>query len=208
MKKLARQLIDKFSKTKLWKWFVLDFMRITSINHFFVRHSGKEFYHAYNLLRPGDIILTSDSLSLSSFAIPGEWSHAGICVGKGMEWEISEMLTTGYAKSHFYDIFTRAEKIKIIRCFGWSSDYVRKVINNVKSYSAAEYDYTFGINNNKDVAGTDIPFLYCSEMIWEADVARLLNVNLEDVAGLGRPYLSPDGLANSKNVITVWEKVK
>jgi len=47
--------------------------------------------------------------------------------------------------------------------------------------------------------------LYCSELVYQSDFERRLDVNLEDLAGLGRKYISPDGLYKAKNVRVVWD---
>ena len=45
-----------------------------------------------------------------------------------------------------------------------------------------------------------IEALYCSELIYHADEERRLDVDLSDVANLGRKYLSPTGLFNGDNI--------
>ena len=46
-------------------------------------------------------------------------------------------------------------------------------------------------------------FNYCSQLVTQADVDNILDVNWDDLAGLGVPYISPSGLDKGKNLITV-----
>jgi hypothetical protein len=50
--------------------------------------------------------------------------------------------------------------------------------------------------------------LSCSELVYEADFERRLDVNLEDVVGMGQLYISPTGLWHSTNTSVVIDTDK
>jgi len=161
---------------------------------------GRKYKHAYVLLNPGDIIVSKDKYKLTTYLIPGEFAHAALCVDKNMSglcpFEIAEMTHLGFTKSTFYDVFREATRIVILRCRNWDHKYIDKVISNCEFFEGVPYDNTFELG---------IKALYCSELIYEADVEHRLQVSLEDLMGLGRPYISPIGLLHAKNVDIIYD---
>jgi hypothetical protein len=162
--------------------------------------SGDKYKKAYILLKPGDIILTKDKWKLTNWLIPGEFSHACLCVGKEgdckSEFEIVEMTHKGFTKSEFYDVFREATRLVILRCTDWGAIYTINVIDKCKSFEGVPYDISFTLG---------VKALYCSELIYESDFDHILDVSLEDLMGLGIPYISPIGLYHAKNIEIIWD---
>jgi len=160
---------------------------------------GIKYHEGYKKLLPGDIIVTNDRKKLTSLLIPGEFSHAALCISKDQKWEVSEMTHTDYTKSAFFDICKESDRVVILRCDVWKKSYVLEVIKKCKGFVGAKYDQEFELG---------VEALYCSELVYMADFKKLLDVNLDDLAGLGRLYLSPDGLFKAKNVKIIWDSDK
>lgn len=154
----------------------------------------------YKKVKNGDFIVVVDNLKLTHFLIPGEFSHAALVIEKGAEWEVSEMTHHNYTKSTFFDICKEADRVVICRCRDWDDEYVKNVlVPECRSFVDVPYDLTFELG---------VKSLYCSEMVYQSDVEHRLQCSLEDLAGLGRPYISPVGLYHAKNIDIVWDSDK
>jgi hypothetical protein len=172
---------------------VIPYIRFTT---YYTDFPGKSFYSGYSVLKAGDIILTQDSKKLTGKLIPGEFAHAALCVSKNKKWETSEMTHEDYRLSTFFDICKESDRVVIIRCPDWDKEYIKKVVAKCKSFEGALYDAQFSLG---------VKALYCSELVYESDFEHRLTVNLEDLAGIGRPYISPDGLYKAQNASCVWD---
>ena len=101
---------------------------------------GVVYHKAYNLLKPGHILLSVDSKKLSTFFIPGEWSHSAICLSKDEEYEVAEMTQYHYTKSTFADFCFEADRVCIVECVDFDNEYISKFIDKCKEFEDAEYD--------------------------------------------------------------------
>jgi hypothetical protein len=153
----------------------------------------------YDAIQPGDIILSVDDKKLTTFLIGGEFSHAAMCVSKDKKWEVSEMTHTDYTKSTVSDICYEASRVVVLRCRDFDEKYTQAVVDKCKSFDGVPYDNMFELG---------VEALSCSELVYEADFERRLDVNLEDVVGLGQLYISPTGLWNSINTTIVVDTDK
>ena len=175
---------------------VVPFIRFTT---YYASIRGWKYQRGYSLLKPGDIILTTDKKKLTTLLIGGIFTHAALCVSKNSEWEISEMTHTNYTKSCFYDLCKEADRVMILRCLDWDSEYTKKVIEKCRTFIDAKYDTAFDLG---------IQALYCSELVYQSDFERRLKASLDDLAGIGRPYISPTDIYEAKNVQVVWDSDK
>jgi len=150
----------------------------------------------YKILQPGDIIITNDKWKLTSLLVPGEWTHAALCVDKGSEFEVAEMTHTDFTRSTFFDLCRESTRLVILRCVAWDAEYVKKVIETCLSFKDAEYDIKFEYG---------VKALYCSELVVSSDVEKRLQASDEDILGLGMKYISPTGIYKAKNVEVVWD---
>ena len=128
--------------------------------------------------------------------IPGDIAHAALCIARDCEWEISEMTHTNYTRSAFFDICKESDRVVILRCKDWDQKYIDAVVEKCKSFQDATYDISFEMG---------IKALYCSELVYQADFERRLDVKLDDIVGLGQKYISPTGLLKAKNCDTIWD---
>lgn len=188
-------------QSKLYSWLLIKIIPFIRFTTYYPSIRGATYHRGYEFLYPGDIILTRDDKKLTTALIGGEFSHAALCVGYGNRmkpgYEVAEMTHHGYTRSFFFDICKEADRVCIIRCVNWDKDYKKKVIENCLNCEDAKYDTEFSLSN--------IKAFYCSELIWHCDSEKRLQVDLSDLAGLGREYLSPTGLYKAKNIQVIWD---
>jgi len=196
LKKLKNKILIWFMDTSVYNYILLHIIPYIRFSVYYTSFRGWKYHQGYNLLEEGDIILTQDSKKLTTFVIGGEFAHAALCMSKDGMFEVAEMTHTHYTKSCFFDLCAEADKVTIIRCTDWDKDYIKKVIAECKTYEDALYDnkFQFGVKS-----------LYCSELVFQADFERRLKVSLDDIASIGRQYISPYGLYKAENVKIIWE---
>jgi len=187
-------------QSRIYNWLIVKVIPFIRISFYYSDMRGYKYKRAYKLLKVGDIIVCKDKWKLTTWLIPGEFSHAALCIAKGddgeLEFEIAEMTHNGFTKSTFYDIFRESTRLVILRCKDWDENYINKVVNKCKSFNDTPYDNSFVLG---------VKALYCSELIYESDFQGRLKVSLEDLMGLGRPYISPIGIYNAENVEKIWD---
>jgi hypothetical protein len=190
LKSLYRKLVNWVMSTQFYKYLlkhVIPYIRFTT---YYTSLRGKKYHLLYNQLQAGDVLLTIDRKKLTTVLIPGDFSHAAMCVSKDGTWETSEMTHDDYTKSTFFDICKESDRVVIMRP-NLSQHQIDDAISKCKSFEESKYDSSFDLG---------IKSLYCSELIYQSYANNTLKANLEDFVGLGRPYISPTGLYNSKNL--------
>ena len=194
-----KKILVWFMNTDVYAWLlkhVIPYIRFTT---YYTSLRGAKYQAGYKKLEPGHIILTIDNKKLTSLLIPGTFAHAALCLGKSNgsdTYEVAEMTHTDYTKSYFFDICKEADRVVILKCDNWDEEYTQKVIDKCLEFEDVTYDVKFDLG---------VKTLYCSELVFQSDFERRLDINLEDLAGLGRQYISPDGLYKAKNVKVVWD---
>lgn len=197
-KSLYRITINYIMHTKLYKFMlkhVIPYIRFTT---YYTNLKGWKYHKLYRALRIGDVILTIDKKKLTTILIPGEFSHAAMCVSRDLNWEVSEMTHDDYTKSTFFDVCKESDRVVIMRPT-LSRDQVNRAVGKCKSFEGAEYDSSFDLG---------LKSLYCSELIYQSYQDNSLNANLEDFVGLGRPYISPEGLYHAENLKLIIDSDK
>lgn len=193
---MKKKLLLWLMQTDFYAWLLLKIIPYIRISTYYTSLRGWKYRRGYALLETGDILLTIDRRKLTTFLIPGEFSHAAQCIGYGAEWEISEMDHLGYVKSTFFDLCKEADRVVILRCTDYDPAYISKVVAKCKTFEGVGYNITFDLG---------VKELYCSELVYQSDFERRLQVSLEDLAGIGRPYISPTGLYHAKNIKIIWD---
>ncbi len=195
-----RKFVSWLMTTRLYKHLLMHVIPYIRFTTYYTTLRGMKYHKLYKHLKPGDVILSTDRKKLTTLLIPGEFSHASMCVGvDGWNgWEISEMTHNHYTKSCFFDICKESDRVVIMRvicqpCFG---EHVEQAIERCKSYEHAEYDteFTLGVES-----------LYCSELVFQSYKDNCLQAPLDDLAGLGKPYISPTGLYHAKNLKVIMD---
>jgi hypothetical protein len=192
--------------TDFWVWALIHVVPYIRFTTYYPSLRGARYHSGYGHLKKGHILLTNDSKKLTSLLIPGEFSHAALCVDHATRrvkspwtvdsYEIAEMTHTNYTKSYFFDLCKEADRVVILECTDWDEAYIEKVTEKCREFEDTAYDVNFELG---------VKTLYCSELVYQSDVEKRLDVDLEDLAGLGRKYLSPDGIYKAENVKVVWD---
>ena len=194
-----KHLLVWLTGTRFWSWLLLKIFPYIRFSLYYTDFKGHQYFAGYELLQPGDIILTKDTRKLTTLLVGGLWTHAALCVGKGAPYEVAEMTHHNYSKSWFFDICKESDRVCIIRCLNWDVEYTKKVIEKCKSFEGTPYDVAFN---------TDIKALYCSELVWASDFEKRLLADESDAVGLGRQYISPTDLFEADNIEVVFDSDK
>lgn len=190
--------INWLMSTKFYKHILLKVIPYIRFTTYYPDMMGKQYTKLYDAIEPGDIILTIDRRKLTTVLIPGEFSHAGMCISKDGEWETSEMTHNHYDKTCLFDMAKSADRIVIMRPT-LPLSVVTKAIKKCKSFEGANYDTSFSLG---------VEALYCSELVYESYENNILGVDISDLLGLGKPYISPSGLYTAKNLRVVIDSDK
>lgn len=196
MKNLKRRLILRATKTTPYRWLLLDVLPYIRFTCYYTSFKGWMYQRGYQLLEPGQFLLTNDRWKLTSLLVPGEWTHAAFCVARGTEFEIAEMTHTNFTHSTFFDLCKEATRVAICDCYDWDQDYKKEMIARCLSFDGTPYDVSFE---------NGVAALYCSELVYVSDFERRLKASTEDMLGLGMPYVSPDDLWEAPNRKLIWD---
>ena len=151
---------------------------------------AKQIRRALAVLKPGDVVVRKYNTYLSSYFIPGRFSHSGVYVGKqtvdGMEnvEVVVHALGTGVQMTDAADFFMCCDEFAILRpktghlmesvdehgnlvIKDRSENVEQKACRIAKSYIGATYDYKFDIcedYKNEDEVQKRTKSVYCHEL--------------------------------------------
>lgn len=192
-----RRILVWITNTKLWSWLLIKVIPFVRFSMYYTDFTGRQFHQGYMKLQTGDIILTKDKRKMTTLLIGGTFTHAALCVGTTVtDYQVAEMTHHNYSKSYFFDICKESDRVVILRCKDFDSEYIRHLVEKCKSFQDCKYDVEFDL---------DVKALYCSELVYQADFERRLQIDLSDIAGLGKPYISPTGLYEARNCVLVYD---
>jgi hypothetical protein len=187
--------LNLFMKTKFYRWLLMKIVPYIRFSLYYTKLRGWQFHQAVKIYQPGDILLSVDKKKLTSLLIPGVFTHASFAIAKNAPFEVAEMTHANYSRSCLFDIFKEADRVVILRP-EWDEYYRSKAIEKCLSLQNATYDVSFSLG---------IESLYCSELVYQSDFERRLKFDLSDLAGLGRPYLSPDGIYDCGDLTVIFD---
>lgn len=195
---LKRFLILKLMQTKIYKYFLKNIVPYIRFSMYYPKLRGIQFEEIRTRILPCDIILTVDKRKLTSFLIPGEFSHAAFFLGFRRTFEVAEMTHEDYTKSFLFDVCKQSDRVLILRCKDIALDphYGFRMIHKCLSFQNTKYDSDFSLG---------VEALYCSELIYQSDFEKRIKYDLSDLAGIGQPYISPDGLLQAHNCYCVYD---
>jgi hypothetical protein len=188
-------------KTRFWHWLLISVIPYIRFTTYYTSLRGDKYHAGYRRLLPGDYCLAVDRKKATSLLVPGVMTHAALCWNRRELYdkacEIVEMTHHDFTHSDFFDICKESDRVVIMRCLDFDLEYINNVLlPRCAELQDCKYDVDFDLG---------ISALYCSELVYQSDVERRLQVSLEDIAGLGHPYISPDGLMFAKNSLCVWD---
>ena len=197
-----KKILIWLTNTKAFSALLLKIIPYIRFSVYYTPFRGNKYNDAYKLIKRGDYIVMRDAAKATTLLIGGDWGHAGMFMGKvteGARYEVAEMTHHNYTKSDFFDICKESSDIAIFRCKDFTPEYIDEMLNKCKSFEDAQYDVGFEMG---------VRALYCSELVYQADFERRLQVNLADLHALGRQYISPVGLSKALNVECIYDSRK
>lgn len=184
--------------TKIWHHVLMKIIPYIRFSMYYTDFTGVQYNAINNVMQPGDVLLCIDKRKLTTKLIPGEFSHAVMCISNDGVWETSEMTHYDYEKSCLFDVCKQSDRVVLLRP-QLPLSIINKAIDKCKSFEDANYDVAFSLG---------VEALYCSELVYESYEDNTLGVNIDDIAGLGKPYISPSGLYKAKNLRVVIDSAE
>lgn len=165
-------------------------------SNYYTRIDGKAFEKGFEIIqsRPGIFGISLDEHKASTFLIPGFASHAFYSISGSLG--IIEMTHKGLTKSRFFDVCKEADRVLLMDCVLWDQDHRELMMKRAIEVKAVPYDVEFKF-------GTES--FYCSELVFHLDEGNRLQADTSDLMGLGREYISPDGLLFAENARCLWD---
>lgn len=194
MKKIYRHIVFWLMETSFYRNVLKNIIPYIRFSTYYTKLRGRVYHRLYEKLEPGDVLLSLDRKKLTTLLIPGDFSHAAMCVDVGSDWEVSEMTHNDYTKSTFFDICKESDRVVIMRLINSTHMETIDAIKRCKSFEGATYDVQFDLG---------IESLYCSELVYQSFKDNVLGASIDDLVGLGRPYISPTGIYRAKNLILI-----
>lgn len=192
LKNLKVKFILWLMKSRAYRFFLkyiipnLTFFTATGPNYFFKeRVRGK--------MKPGDVLLSKSSGHLTNVLIGGTYSHAALVVAPN---RIAEMTANGFDIVDVDKFCKQSTRICLLRLKDGDEAYGILMSYKALEFANAEYDLDFTLG---------VETLYCSELCYQSDFEKRFQCDLTDLAGIGRPYISPVGLYQAKGLEIVLE---
>lgn len=164
----------------------LTFFTATGPNYFFKQRIRDK-------MKPGDVLLSKSSGHLTNVLIGGTYSHAALVISTD---KIAEMTANGFDIVDVDKFCKQSTRICLLRLNPEDEAYGQLMAKKAMEFSSAEYDLDFTLG---------IESLYCSELCYQSDFEHRFRCDLTDLAGIGRPYISPVGLYQAKGLSIVDE---
>ena len=132
---------------------------------------ARQIRKALEVMQPGDVVVRKYNTYLSSYFIPGRFSHSGVFVGRktvqGMEVEVVvHALGSGVQMQDAIDFFMECDEFAILRprC----DEQVRNEACEIAcGYIGTKYDYGFDVcedYDNQDEVQKRTKSVYCHEL--------------------------------------------
>jgi hypothetical protein len=146
-------------------------------------------------MQEGDVLLSKSSFNLTNILIGGKYSHAAVVVSKD---KIAEMSANDFDIVDVDKFCKGTTRVTLLRLKIEDKQYAESIAKEAMSFADREYDLDFKLG---------VEALYCSELCYQADYEGRFKCDLSDLAGIGRPYISPYGLyiAEGLKVVSSWE---
>jgi len=190
-------------KTKFILWlmstrFYRFLLKYVIPNITFFTATGPSYFFKQRIrdgMKAGDVLLSKSSGHLTNLLIGGKYSHAAIVVDTD---KIAEMTANGFDIVNVDKFCKQSTRICLLRLKDSDDDYGKEMAIKALEFSNADYDLSFTLG---------VEALYCSELCYQADFEKRFKCDLSDLAGLGKPYVSPLGLysAPGLKIMAEWQ---
>lgn len=132
-----------------WKrplWFVIDVQGY--------RLKGQHYREVAKIIEPGDVLLSRSEQYLTTFLIPGYWTHAGLFYG-GEKERVIHAVSEGVIIEDIIN-FMRTDEMVVLRPH---EDHVKRALALAKSMVDMKYDFIFDFTDKNRVSCTEL--VYC-----------------------------------------------
>jgi hypothetical protein len=140
---------------------------------------GEEARVILDKLKKGDILLARYDRYVSSWFIPGFYTHVALYIG---DKKVIHAVTKGVKEDDILSLL-RCDYICVLRPRGVTDEEVNRAVKTAKGFVGLKYDFIF--NNETDDR------LYCSELVQKAYDERFLSL-------VGEEIISPDAYREEK----------
>ena len=117
--------------------------------------TGKQLSGILHILDTGDLLITRVDGKLTTWLLPGWWSHAGVCVSMdtwGLNDRIVHAIGEGVLNSNVLD-FLRADHAVILRP---SREVASKAVGIAQSLEGGDYDFGFDFSDTTRLSCTEL----------------------------------------------------
>lgn len=151
-------------------------------------------------LRRGDTILTTDNRALSTILVPGEHTHALLCLDHFLLSPVCGQMThKGFNTISFAETCFHSSRFVILRGTKFDEDYINDVVvPKGRSFTDAKYARDF------DPCASDGD-VYCSQYVWSCDPENRLGITQSRAPYTGQLVVTPDDLYNAANVKVIYD---
>ena len=194
MKKLKTKVLLWLMSTRVYRFLLKYVIPEITIFH----GPGPSYFFKERLrrdMRPGDVLLSKSAFHLTNLLIGGRFSHGAMVVDQDA---IAEMKANDFDVVSVNDFCKGATRVALLRIKPTDDYYGAQMAARARTFEDREYDTSFELG---------VSALYCSELPMQADFEGRMQCDLSDLVGMGRPYISPEGLysAQGLEVVMEWE---
>lgn len=144
-------------------------------------------------MKAGDFILSKSGFHLTNLLIGGRFSHGAVVIGDD---KIAEMTANDFDIVDVNKFCKGTTRIALMRIKKIPDDYGQAIADKAMQFADRRYDTNFELG---------VEALYCSELCYQSDFEHRMGADLTDLVGMGRPYISPEGIYSAKNLEVVFE---
>lgn len=162
---------------KQWTLEMLGHIRIYNKPLWFVVNpapfqiKARQIRKALAILEPGDVVVRKYKTYLSSYFIPGRFSHSGLYCGETVHdgvaiGYVTHSVGTGVQMQDIMDFFMDCDEFAVLRP-NCDEETKRKACEIARSYIGTQYDYNFDIcesYDNEDEVQKRTKSVYCHEL--------------------------------------------
>ncbi len=116
--------------------------------------TGKQLIDIILTMVPGDILISRVDGVVSTWLIPGWWTHGGVCTAPG---HVTHSTAKGVTEDHLFE-FLRADYVIVLRPYNY-----KLALDGAKlarETQGAEYDFGFDFEDSSEFACTEL-VMYC-----------------------------------------------
>lgn len=148
---------------------------------------GEDCREVIKIIKPGDVLLSRSEQYLSTYLIPGFFTHAGFFYG-GVKERVIHAVSKGVIIEDIIN-FMRTDVMVVLRPH---EDHIKRALALARSVVNQEYDFIFDFTNENKLSCTEL--IYCC-------YPRLIQPKNR----MGKMMVVADDIYNNKNFTVIWD---